>query len=194
MTYAIERGKYSYDTIRGMSGATSKSSLSGITSAGTIGCSANRHTRNYTVGWGVNSYYIFPDAPGPHKNGTYTIDNTTYTYYHDCANPYERKSAGSTLLQQQIQSESLFCIGQTPGPSGNDIVFTLTVINNFSQTVKLNGEMYFYMERTTHDDYDNTGKGANDTPPGILLDGYTDGKNTISISAGAQKSFTVTIK
>jgi hypothetical protein len=115
MIYAIERGKYSYDTIRGISSsATPKSSLSGLTSAGTIGCSANRHTRNYTVGWGVNSYYIFPDGPGPHKKGTYAIDSKTYTYYHDCVNPYERKSAGSTLLQQQEQERSQFCIGQAP--------------------------------------------------------------------------------
>ena len=103
MVYAKERGRYSYNTIRGLNGATPSTLLTGVTTAGQIGCSANRQTRNYTVGWGVNSYYIFPDGPGPHKKGTYTIEgSTTYTYYHDCVNPYERKSVGSTLLTQQV--------------------------------------------------------------------------------------------
>lgn len=177
MVYAVERGKYSYSGVRRLSGATSPETLANITSNSAIGCISNRNTKRYTVGWGINSYFIFNDGPGPHKTGTY---DSTYLN-----NPYELKSTvGTSKLKQQCQSESQFVIGSTPTPTEN-IVFTLKVTNNYTQTAYFNGEMYFYMERATHDDYDNTGKGAGDNPPGILLDGYTsNGYNNISIGVG----------
>lgn len=87
--------------------------------------------------------------------------------------------------------------GDTGGdaPSGDNIVFTLVIQNNSGRQARLNGEMYFYMERITHDDYDNTGKGASANPPGILMEGYTaTNQNSITIPTGGSIETTITIK
>jgi hypothetical protein len=97
---------------------------------------------------------------------------------------------GSTNYRTLYQQAKTIIDNASSCGGGEDITFTLTIYNDLTVPVKLNGEMYMYMGNTDA----NTGKHCNEG--GIALDGLckhgTQG-NYISIPAGGNKSFSVTI-
>lgn len=128
MVYVTERGKYSYSGVRGLSGATPATSLASLIDFNTLECTADRTSKNFTVGWGINTYFIYNDGPGPHKQGTYDTSHLK--------NPYELKSnIGTSTLKQQCQDKSLFSMGESPVPGDNKITYTVKMVNYTKQPI-----------------------------------------------------------
>ena len=118
------------------------------------------------------------EVNGYNKKSEFIIENVCSYNFKDLFNCAKIEITGGT------------CSVQDGCGSSGDITFTLKIYNDLSVPVKLNGEMYMYMGNTDA----STGKHCD--ADGIALDGVCKHGvqgNHISIPAGSNQSFSVTI-
>lgn len=148
LVYATERGKYSFGTIRSLNN-TQGISIGNLdltdrsVAEQSLGCIADRSSKKYSVGYGINTYYIFNDGAGPHS----TTDGIYSSYIK---NPFETKSVGTDVLNTQCQDQSLFIIT----PSDGQTRINLTVRNDTGEALQSTGEAFLYVDTSQLPDED----------------------------------------